>query len=118
MNDRLVVALDRYSIGVTSTLDGHRWWSSIGAPVAIHILPNDDCYATVIDETKLVTKAEAEALLIEHGLIDPDEDDPSVPVNPWQADARRRQRLPHAPSEPPSDPLVALDPRLPGARDD
>jgi hypothetical protein len=40
-----------------------------------------------------VTLAEAERLLIENGLIDPALDDPSVPVNAFVSEVRRRQRL-------------------------
>jgi hypothetical protein len=92
-DDYLSVTLDVYTVGVDSTLDGHRWWSQIGAPVALHFLPDGSCAATVVGETTTVTLAEAERLLIENGLIDPALDDPSVPVNAFVSEVRRRQRL-------------------------
>lgn len=91
--DYLRVTLDTYMVGVDSTLDGHRWWSQLGSPVALHFLPDGSCSATVMGETSTVTLPEAQRLLIEHGLIDPDLDDPNMPVNAFVSEVRRRQRL-------------------------
>lgn len=78
------VRLDQYTISVFVDQNGHRVWASFtGGPILWFMPEEDTCRATLHGETRTVTFAEAERMLIEAGLIDPALDDSISPVYPW-----------------------------------
>lgn len=86
-HEEFYVRLDRYTLNVFVGRNRHRMWAPFSGPILSFLPDEDGCQITMDDETRAVTLAEAERILIERGSIDPALDDPADPVCSWMARA-------------------------------
>jgi hypothetical protein len=92
-HEECYVKLDKYTINVVvgSAPYERRWWAPFSGPVICFPsfeAQKESCDITLNDGTRTITLAQAERILIEFGLIDPELDDPEIPVYAWTAFAR------------------------------
>lgn len=77
-----LVQLDQYTLSTAVNNRGHRFWCIPGGP---HIVtpPGNDSHCRVLEDEHKVSRTEVERRLIADGWINPEIDDPMVPISPW-----------------------------------
>lgn len=84
-HEEFYVKLDKYTLSAAVDQCGRRWWTPFDGPIVQVPAQGDTCLITVDDETRTVTRVEAERILVECGSIVPALDDPAHPVYSWTA---------------------------------
>lgn len=92
-HEECYVKLDKYTINVVvgSAPYELRWWAPFSGPIISFPsfeAQKDKCEIVLDDGTRTITLAQAERILIECGLIDPELDVLGIPVYAWTAFAR------------------------------
>lgn len=85
MTENHYVKLDQYTLSCAVSHLGHRYWAPFGGPIVM-VPPGEEdqnCEVLIRDTITLISRAAAEQVLIDAGMIRPGVDDPETPVVPW-----------------------------------